>query len=688
MINAFTSVLTRVRRSLMKRYFGGGILLLACLTNFSPACAAKSSDNPTKNVALIELGLQELMEIEVVTVYGASKFEQKLTEAPAAVSIVTSSDIKRYGYRTLADIMRSVRGFYATYDRNYHYLGIRGFSRPGDYNTRFLLLVDGHRVNENIYQQAPIGTDFPVDVDLIDRVEVIRGPSSSIYGTNAFMGVINVITKKGNDLMGMEVSGEAARYDTYKGRLSYGKKYASGLDVLVSGSTYDSKGQRELYYPEFDTPADNNGIARNADGDRYHSLFSTLLLKGFRLQGAYISRDKNIPTAPWGVEFNNTGTWTGDERGYVDLKYEHSFDDRTNITSTLYYDYYQYRGNYRYPEVINPDSNVITPAVANKDDTVGQWWGGDVKLTTRLMKRHTIIIGGEFVDNFRQDQINYDEQPYKLILDDRRSSRSWALYVQDEFTILENLILNIGLRHDYYDTFGRTTNPRVALIYRPLDLTTIKFLFGTAFRAPSPYELYDSPDLQPERIETYELVLEQSLGGGFRLATSLFVNNIKDIISMETDIALDKEMYRNVGKLETKGAELELEKRWVNGLRGLISYTYQETESKQVGEAVTNSPTHLMKANLMVPLLKDKIFAGLEEQYMSKRSLIKGSDTGSFLITNFTLSAQNFIKGMDASMSVYNLFNETYADPASHQHTQSAIEQDGLSFRLKMTYRF
>src|SRR3990170_1261941 len=103
---------------------------------------------------------------EIPSVYGASKYEQKVTEAPSSVSIVTSAEIKKYGYRTLADILRSIRGFFVTFDRNYSYVGVRGFNRPGDYNTRILLLIDGHRVNDNVYDGALIGTEFILEVDL------------------------------------------------------------------------------------------------------------------------------------------------------------------------------------------------------------------------------------------------------------------------------------------------------------------------------------------------------------------------------------------------------------------------------------------------------------------------------------------------------------------------------------------
>ena len=140
----------------------------------------------------------------------------------------------------------------------------------GNITNSIALLIDGHRLNDNIYDGNIIGTDFPLDVDLIDRVEVIRGPNSSLYVASSFLGVINVITKRGPGpaaaLCGASAS--AASFGTYQGRLTYGTKFSNGLELLLSGTFYDSHGQDRLFFKEFDNPATNNGIALNADDDQ------------------------------------------------------------------------------------------------------------------------------------------------------------------------------------------------------------------------------------------------------------------------------------------------------------------------------------------------------------------------------------------------------------------------------------
>ena len=140
---------------------------------------------------LTALPLEQLMRLEVVT---ASRFPQRLSQAPGSVTVITADDIRLYGHRTLADVLRSVPGVHVSYDRNYSYIGVRGLATTGDYNSRVLLLIDGVRANDNIYDQASLGTDFPVDLDLVERIEFAHGPGSSVYGGNALLGVINVIT--------------------------------------------------------------------------------------------------------------------------------------------------------------------------------------------------------------------------------------------------------------------------------------------------------------------------------------------------------------------------------------------------------------------------------------------------------------------------------------------------------------
>lgn len=458
---------------LLRKIFLG---LLVCLCAVPGRVGLLAASSPPGD--LTELSLEELMNISV---YGASKYEQKLLEAPASVTIINKNDIKKYGYRTLADILRSVRGFFVTNDRNYNYLGVRGFNRPGDYNTRILLLVDGHRLNDGIYDQAPIGTDFPVDLDLLDRVEVIRGPSSSIYGTNAFFAVINVITRSGGEVKGLELSGDAGSFNSYKGRGSYGNKWANGPELLVSGSYYDSQGAT-LFFREFDSPNTHKGIASKCDFDRFYSTFGKLSYHDLTLTGVYHSREKGIPTGAYGTNFGDPRNRTIDTRAYLDLKYAHTFTNEWQILARLSYDHYPYDGFYFYNRV---DAAGVSGIVENRDIGRADWWNAELQVSKKLFDRHKVILGTEYRDNFRLDQQNFDVAPGINYLDDKRQSQVYAFYAQDEFTILNNLRLNAGVRYDHYSTFGGSLNPRVALIYFPIRTAALKLLYGQAFVPPT-----------------------------------------------------------------------------------------------------------------------------------------------------------------------------------------------------------
>lgn len=679
-----------VRR--LRRVWLGGLVALLLLAAV-PASADTEAPAPSHDGAakMMDMDLEDLME---VTVYAASRREQTSNEAPASVTVVTADEIRRHGWRTLAELLGSVRSFFVINDRTYNYFGVRGFAPPGDQDTKVLLLVDGHRVNDDIYHQAYVGEDFLVDLDLVDRVEVVRGPSSSLYGSNAFFAVVNVVTRRGRDLQGIEASGEIGTGRAGRGRLSYGREFSNGAELLLWGSLFDRQGG-DLYFPEFDDSTTNHGLAHELDGEqsrRFHGSFSK---GGMAITSAYVFRRKHIPTSSFGAVFPDPTNRADDVTWFAEARWQRTVGN-VGVMLRGFYDAYRYdaQGTVEDSSVQpQPPFHYLLLDMARDEGL-----GGEVKLNHTLAGRHELTAGLEYKDVFRLRQHTYSEDPPTSALDAERPYSFYGTYAQDEFRLAKGLILNAGLRYDHYTTFGGSTNPRLALILSPREATALKFLYGEAFRAPGAYEMFwndggvsqkENPDLQAEQIATWETVWEERLGTHLKSTAAGYYYGIDNLITSVSDPVDSLTVFRNLGGVRGMGLELELQARWASGIDSRVSYTWQRTEDEDSGARLPNSPEHLAKAHLSAPLAWGGLFVAIEGLYQSRREPARPDHTtpvGGYTLANATLTGGEWVKGLELSFSIYNLFNTKYADLGGAEHVQETIPRDGRSARLKATY--
>jgi outer membrane receptor protein involved in Fe transport len=639
---------------------------------------------------LTDLTLEELMRITVERVFGASQRLQPVTEAPASVSIVTADDIHRYGYRTLADILRGVRGLYVSDDRNYSYVGVRGFARPGDYNTRVLLLVDGHRVNDNIYDQAGIGGELGIDASLFERVEIIRGPASSLYGTSAFFAVVNIITKSGASLGGGSVALEGGTLGTRRANLAFGRRRANGLDFAFSGTYQRSEGTARLYFPEFDSPATNSGVAERLDDEQLGQFFGRVNFRNWTVTGAVGGREKAVPTASFGTVFNEQQARerTTDRRALVHAQYDRTLG-RARVAGRVSFNRYSYDGLYPLPA-----DEAEGAALANYDSAVGTRWGIDARLTRAAPGKQDVTLGLEFFHNLQQDQRNSYDRPTEWDFAIERSSRQGAIYIQDQIRVRPRFLLDLGVRYDRYRGANRVS-PRAAAIFAQSPNQSFKYLYGNAFRAPNAYELeyhtagVSNIELSPESIDTHEIVWERYTGEWLRTSASTYWYNADRLITLRDDpTTFDGLSFSNVGRATAEGVELEGEIRLKNGAHGLASYTFQHATDRVTETVLTNSPRHVATFRVSMPSFgADRSFTSIELQRLSGRRTLAGSVLDGVLVAHVTLTGR-VRPGLELVASIRNLLDQRYADPASDEHVQDSIPQDGRTFRMGVRWTF
>jgi iron complex outermembrane receptor protein len=665
--------LTGSKRIEMRHFlFFLGLLATATLSRGANAATPAPADT---SEARLEAMLDQRVE-------AAAKYEQSVHDAAASVTVVTADDIERHGYRTIDDVLRTVRSFYVTNDRNYAYAGMRGFGRPGDYNNRILLLLDGHAMNDDVYGAAPLGTELgSLDLRTIERIEIVRGPGSALYGANAMLAVINVVTKAPKQMSPLRLGVESGSNGYMKASGALAHVLKNGLQLSLSGEATNIDGA-DLYYSQYDSPSSNHGIAHGLDWDKNYDVSGKIESDEFTVQAMWASRDKGIPTAAWGMDFNDPRAHTRDQHGFLDVQYQHAFSATRSLLARVYANRYSYEGGYP------------TGGVDVTDASDGRWLGLELRHLWDLGPNNRLAAGLEAQHHSRSDYRLWNDGV--LAFDKNVAFDLYSGYVQEEMQPKTWLSLMLGVRLDDYSEYDPAWSPRGALIVNPMRSSTLKFLYGEAFRVPTFYErYYEDPatdykvnnDLQPEQVKTYEVVWEQDVAENVSATASLFRNEFEGLIDLAFDPSDSMYVNRNMIQAHAQGIELEL-----RATRGLItsyaSYSHQEAKDAD-GAWLTNSPHHLAKAGVVVPLVS-YLRCGIEGQYETERLTVYGTETDPFFLTNLNLSTtfHSFETQATASVLIKNLFDQPYATPGGFEHAQPAIEQDGRTILVALEARF
>ena len=640
----------------------------------------------------------------------ASKTETSVDEAPASVTVISRAELRAFGYTSLPEALRGVRGLFFSNDRSYEFIGVRGFSPPGDFNTRVLILYDGHPVNDIFAAQSYLGRDFNVDLNEVERIEVVRGPVSSLFGSAAFFGVINVVSRTSLDKRHVEVNGMVGSQETIDGRVT-GAHKGQNFEVIGSAAAYRSSGDS----PMIIEPDEGDGlqhVLRGRDKERTFNGTLRARLGDFSLLGYINDRRKEIPTGAYGTAFDLDGTHVKDLRAFVEARYDRESPWGT-LAARLYYDATRYSARYMYFE----DEEARTGSLAQNEKSYADWLGLELRYRSPVWFHQNVTVGLEYQYQARVRQLIdvLDAAPFDV----NATLNIVSAYLADEIRIGSRFIVNASARFDAYlreatPATGTTSgieasnafpvNPRLALIARSTPGGITKLMGGSSFRAPSSYELYyedgtsqlaNPEGLDSERIWTIELEHTQEIYEELKFVVSGYVNWIDNLIYARDngEGLLTYENYRPNDKaygVRTEGAEVEL--RWQPGRLTMLSaaYWYQHMSiASDDGEAAfikANAPSHAFSAKAMFPILAPMLVASIEGVFNSSRLTVDGQTrTGETFWLNLGLSGELPSGHFRYFAGVKNLLDDKSRMPSGGDALLSTIPGYGRTFQIMLT---
>jgi outer membrane receptor for ferrienterochelin and colicins len=698
-------------------------LILFCSSILFPLCAA---DQNLDAETLYDMDLYQLMDIEVTT---ATRTKIKLKDSPGAVYVITEKDIRQRGYRTLEDALHDVPGFdfqhtYGIFPDLIHQRGFVGN------NQRSLVYVDGIPDN-NISENAILGGTIRYPLHNVERVEIVAGPVSSLYGANAFNGVINIITKDGSD-------GEEKKIEGFAGTWMDSDYTGAGGDFAINGRYPEGDGKLVYgvggYYYKADGP-DFRGVQHlndkglgywwsdtynNSDEDTYNvtAKFHTDRLRVEAMQWQYLQGDGTFANGANQIDTDGHG-FTGsawDFRnnlfsvGYLsDINSKLNLDSEIDVRNTeLLSSSHESYPNHPGPDAYNDPEDVTTVSDYSRPDYC-------YELEERLLWQPN-----DKLDNTLGMEGTYFDVPEGYGDYQRYNYKNYATYVQSIYQMTDIISLVGGYRFDYNTSYDNANTYRVSVIGNPGDFT-LKALISTGFRAPTSWEMLNetrqrkqNTSLDPEKLWSAETGIGYSFNNTGNVSLSLYYDQIKDIIlEVQTDEPNPNpeipfwNQNQNVGKADIIGMEVNSNLTVTDRLTLFANYTYSNGEYKDLpttliypptahnGDSIPNIAEHKANAGATYTIVNGLTFH-VRANYVYDRENIASNptgETGQYILYHANIRWENaFMRGLYFQLLVRNIFDKDAFDPgirtATGQYYPTQHPIEGRNIWGTVGYKF
>lgn len=638
----------------------------------------------------------------------ASRARESIADAPASVSLVTAYEIRMLGFTSLADALAGQRGSYLTNDYSYPSVSFRGVGPLGDFGNRVQVQLDGHVLNYLYDGSSPTDLDLLVGLQGLERIEIVRGPGSALYGSGALFGVLNLVTPR--DFTTSRGRVGVSGMGPQSGRLWF--DYTTPF--LGEGRLWTYNGVAYTQPHEFFSPgrvgSDEfpDGIARGVGEATSGTSMGTVGWGPWTLAWYFHERDLASPAAPFGTVFGSPDNQLQDRRAFTELRLDTALSDKVGVAARIALDHSYYNGVYPY-DLDNED----VYAESFHD------WALSAEARFAIEASDVVdVLAGVLVDagfdNRMQGQSRGDDE---LTLDTAHPILKVAAYSTLAWQLDPALVLHGGLRFDGvamlegrnnnipgspdYVGFEGALSPRLAGVWRIAEDTRLKVVMGSAFRAPTFYELtygdggttqVPATDLAPERIWTGEVELGQRLAADLVLNIGGYVSSVEDSVTITGEGTEEEPLvFANRDQpVSSVGLELELVHELRRGLTFGLTYALQRSRLGGLfdGEGLENSPTHLVGGRAIIPLLPKALSLVTRATIDSGRRDLDGNDTGAAVIWDLGIAGFVDVIHADYSITVRNLLDWQYDHPSSGEPEDMRQRQPGLSLYADLSLRF